>query len=345
MKALTLTALGGAENLVVQEVPKSEITEPGQALIRIYAAGLNHLDLFVLGGLPGVTYTFPHIMGADGAGVIEAVSPDVQGWKPGDRVMFNPGLSCFNCGACLVGEHPLCTSYRLVGEHVSGCIAEYVTVPARNLGRVPERMPWHQAAGFSLVTLTAWRMLVSRAQLRAGETVLIWGIGGGVSLAALQIAKLCGAQVIATSSSDEKLARARELGADYTVNHVRDDVPAEVRKLTGRRGVDVVAENVGEKTWERSLRCLARKGRLVTCGGTSGPMVVTDVRKLFWSQWSILGSTMGSYGEYQEIVRLAHQGKLWPVIDAVFPLARAADAFARLTGGRQLGKLVIEVTS
>jgi NADPH:quinone reductase-like Zn-dependent oxidoreductase len=345
MRALTLTSHGSLDQLRVQDVAEPRLTAPDHVRVRIRAAALNHLDLFVVQGLPGVTLPFPHVMGGDGAGVVESVGPAVTRFRPGDRVMINPGLSCWSCEYCLAGEHSLCVSYRLLGEHLPGTIAEFVVVPERNLGPVPPDMPWDRAAAFSLATLTAWRMLASRAALRAGETVLIWGIGGGVSLAALQIAKHLGARVIATSSSDAKLAAATALGADVVMNHVVVDVPKQVRELTARRGVEVVVDNVGERTWEQSLRCLGRLGRLVTCGGTTGPMVVTDVRKLFWYQWSIFGSTMGNYAEYQEISRFAGQGKLWPLVDSVVPLADAATAFRRLAAGEQLGKLVIEVSS
>ena len=344
MKALTLSELGGPQHLVVQEVPPPRLEAPDQVLVRVRAAALNRLDLFVADGLPGITYDFPHVVGSDGAGSVEATGPEVAGFKPGDRVMFNPGIACQACEWCLAGEHPLCTTYQLLGEHRPGTIAEYVVVPARNLARVPDAMTWDQAAAFSLATLSAWRMLVNRAALQAGESVLVWGVGGGVSLAAVQVARLVGARVIATSSSAAKLAVASRLGADVTINHAEVDVAKEVRRLTGRRGVEVVVDSVGEKTWEQSLRCLARLGRLVTCGATTGPMVVTDIRKLFWYQWTILGSTMGSEGEYRRIVELAHQGKLWPVVDSVVPLDQAIRAFERLQAGAQTGKLVIEVT-
>ena len=344
MKALTLSELGGPQHLVVQEVPPPRLEAPDQVLVRVRAAALNRLDLFVADGLPGITYDFPHVVGSDGAGSVEATGPEVAGFKPGDRVMFNPGIACQACEWCLAGEHPLCTTYQLLGEHRPGTIAEYVVVPARNLARVPDAMTWGQAAAFSLATLSAWRMLVNRAALQAGESVLVWGVGGGVSLAAVQVARLVGARVIATSSSAAKLAVASRLGADVTINHAEVDVAKEVRRLTGRRGVEVVVDSVGEKTWEQSLRCLARLGRLVTCGATTGPMVVTDIRKLFWYQWTILGSTMGSEGEYRRIVELAHQGKLWPVVDSVVPLDQAIRAFERLQAGAQTGKLVIEVT-
>lgn len=343
MIALTLTAPGGPDHLRVQQVPRPEIRSPDDVLVRIHAAALNRLDLFVSDGLPGMHYTYPHVMGADGAGVVEAVGAGVQRVRVGERVMINPGIYCGECDWCRAGEQPLCLSYRLLGEHLPGSIAEYVVVPERNITPVPPDMSWPQAAAFSLATLTAWRMVVNRAALKPRETVLIWGIGGGVALAALKIAKLIGARVIATSSSDQKLERARSLGADVVLNHSTVDVAKEVRGLTDRRGVNVVVDNVGEKTWEQSLRCLGRLGRLVTCGATSGPMVVTDVRKLFWYQWSILGSTMGNEAEYRTICGLADRGQLWPDVDVVVPLADAASALQRLRDGVQLGKVVIEV--
>lgn len=345
MRALTLTAIGGLEHLELQDVPAPTLGGPGDVLVRVHAAALNRLDLFVIDGLPGVRYVFPHIVGADGAGVVDQVGPAVTSVRPGDRVFINPGLSCGSCEWCTAGEHSLCAEFGVLGEHHPGTIAEYVAVPARNLAPVPAAMPWAQAAAFPLATVTAWRMLNSRARLKRGETVLIWGIGGGVALAALAIAREAGARIIVTSGSDAKLLRARELGADETINHATTDVAKTVRALTGRRGADVVVDSVGEKTWEQSLRSLARMGRLVTCGATSGPMVTTDVRKLFWYQWSILGSTMGSEAEFQAIARLAQAGRLWPEVDKIYPLSEARDAFRRLANGAQLGKVVIEVAS
>jgi NADPH:quinone reductase-like Zn-dependent oxidoreductase len=345
LKALTLTATGGLEHLKVQDVPIPAPHASDDVLVRVRAAALNRLDLFVVDGLPGLPRSFPHILGADGAGVVEAHGPDARGVSPGDRVFINPGVSCGRCEWCEAGEQPLCTEFAVLGEHRPGSIAEFVVVPARNLAPVPAGMGWAQAAAFPLATLTAWRMLITRARVLPGETVLIWGIGGGVSQAALKIAREAGARTIVTSSSDAKLERARALGADVVINHAQKNVAQEVRSLTGRRGVEVVVDSVGEKTWEQSLRCLARKGRLVTCGGTSGPMVTTDVRKLFWYQWAILGSTMGSDAEFRTVTRLAHAGRLWPEVDEVFPLAEGRAAFQRLAKGEQLGKVVVEVRS
>jgi NADPH:quinone reductase-like Zn-dependent oxidoreductase len=315
--------------------------------VALRAAALNHLDLFVVEGLPGER-TFPHVLGADGAGVVEAVGSGVTAVKPGDRVMINPGISDYTCEYCQAGEHSLCVNYRLLGEHLAGTLAARVVVPERNLAIIPVLDPplsWAEAAAFSLVTLTAWRMVVTRAAVRTGETVLVWGVGGGVSLAALRIAKLRGARVIVTSSSDAKLDTARSLGADVTLNHRTQPVAREVRALTERRGVDVVVENVGEATWDDSLRLLARGGRLVTCGATSGPKVVTDLRRVFWHQYTIMGSTMGNAAEYQEVVRRLGQGQLRPLVDRVYPLTEARAAFERLASGEQLGKVVIAIAS
>jgi NADPH:quinone reductase-like Zn-dependent oxidoreductase len=343
MKALTLVGAGGLEHLRVQELPAPVIRSPGEVLIRVRAAGLNRLDLFVAEGLPGVKYAFPHVVGSDGAGIVQEVGTEVTEIGPGDRVMINPALSCGQCPACLAGEESLCSTFRVLGEHYPGTAAEYVVVPAANVARVPVAMPWPQAASFSLATLTAWRMLTTRARLQAGETVLIWGIGGGVAQAALQIARMLGARSIVTSGSPAKLEVARALGADALLNHREVDVGAEVRKLTGGHGADVVVDSAGEQTWAGSLRSLRRGGRLVICGATSGPNIALDLRRLFWHQWSILGSTMGSRKEYAEIVRLAGEGRLWPAVDRVVPLDRAGEAYGRLHRGEQVGKLVIEV--
>jgi NADPH:quinone reductase-like Zn-dependent oxidoreductase len=293
--------------------------------------------------------TFPHILGGDGAGEVDAVGTEAGSVRAGDRVMINPGIACYRCEYCEAGEHPLCAEYRMLGEHLPGTVAEYLVVPEQNVLRIPTPPPphppitWREAAAFSLVTLTAWRMLMTRAALRPGEVVLIWGVGGGVSLTALKIAKLAGAFVIVTSSSDAKLEAARGLGADVTLNHARVDVAKEVRALTAKRGADVVVENVGEATWEQSLRALAKRGRLVTCGATTGPRVVTDVRRMFWHQYSILGSTMGSLQEYRRIVGLLGQGHLRPTVDSAFPLVDAVKAVERLQRADQMGKIVVEV--
>jgi NADPH:quinone reductase-like Zn-dependent oxidoreductase len=345
MQAVTIRAHGGPEQIHLADLPRPSAPGPRDVVVALRAAALNHLDLFVLGGMPGLALDFPHVMGADGAGVVEAVGAEVRTVKPGDRVVLNPGVSCHACEFCRAGEHSLCTTYRLFGEHLHGTFAEALTVPEPNAVVIPAHVPWHEAAAFPLVFLTAWRMLVARAAVRSGETVLVWGIGGGVAQAALAIAKLKGARVLVTSSSEEKLERARALGADGAVNHATADVAREVRRLTDGRGADVVLETVGTATWERSVRLLARGGRLVTCGATSGPSVGLDVRRVFWHQLSILGSTMGNAEEFRQVVALLGEGVLRPVVDTVLPVREARAAFERLASGRQFGKLVLDIAA
>ena len=337
---------GGLEQLAVTDIPPPVISDPHDVLVRLRAAALNHLDIWTLRGLPGLELRFPHVLGGDGAGTVEAVGRDVKAVRPGDRVLLNPGVWCGVCSWCRAGEESMCDTYRILGEHVPGTMAEFVVVRDVSLAPMPEIVPalsWAEAAAFSLVTLTAWRMLMNRAALRRGETVLVWGVGGGVSTAAVQIAKHAGAKVIATSSSDAKLDRARALGADWVINYKTSDVAREVRRITERRGADVVVDNVGEATWEQSLRALARRGRLVTCGATTGPNVVTDVRRLFWHQYTIMGSTMGNATEYAAILKILEAGALRPVIDGIFPVDRAIDAVERLQGADHMGKVVVEI--
>lgn len=345
MLAVTVRAHGGPEQIQIDDVPLPGPPGPRDVVVALKAAALNRLDLFVLAGLPGVPPSFPHIPGADGAGLVEAAGSDVTEVRPGDRVVLNPGLSCYACAACRAGEHSLCTTYRLLGEHVPGTFREAIQVPAANVARIPAAVPWPEAAAFPLTFLTAWRMVVTRAAVRAGETVLVWGIGGGVALAALAIAKQRGARVLVTSSSAEKRRRALALGADAALDHADGDVPREVRALTGGRGADVVIETVGEATWDRSLRALARGGRLVTCGATTGPKVGLDVRRLFWNQYTVMGSTMGNAEEFRQVVRLLGEGALRPVVDDVFPVRDARAAYERMASGRQFGKLVLDIAA
>ena len=345
MRALTIDANGGLEQLRLRDdLAVPVIDGAGLVRVRVRAAALNHLDLWALRGLPNSPVAPGWILGADGMGTVDELSDDVRGFAHGDRVLINPGISCRACEYCRKGEHSLCIRYRLLGEHRHGTLAEYVVVPSTNVRRVPDRVSDDAAAAYPLVHLTAWRMIVTRAQVRAGDEVLIWGIGGGVSLAALAIAKARGARVWVTSSSEEKLARAKAHGADEGLIHTGIDVGKEIRRLTKRRGVDVVVDSVGEATWARSLGALARGGRLVTCGGTSGPTLSIDVRKLFWHQWSILGSTMGNDAEFDAVVAELAAGRLAPVVDSVHPLAKGRDAFARLASGEQFGKVVVRIS-
>ena len=344
MRGLTISVHGGLDRIELRDdLPVPELRHDTDVRVRIRAAAINHLDLFVVGGLPNVRITPPWILGSDGMGVVDSVGSAVTSVSPGDTVLLNPGISDRSCAYCLAGEQPLCPNFHILGEQRPGTLTEYVVVPQVNVARIPATSDEAEAAGFALATLTAWRMLVTRADLQPGEHLLIWGIGGGVALACLQIAKLIGAHVTVTSSSDDKLARARDLGADDTINYVGLDVGREMRRRTEKRGVDVVVDTVGEATWTQSLGALGKKGRLVTCGGTSGPMVTTDVRRLFWNQWSILGSTMGSESEFQAIVAHFNAGRLRPPVDSVYPLADGREAFERMQNSEQFGKLVMRV--
>ena len=345
MRGLTISAHGGLDRLELRDdLPEPALRADDEVRVRVRAAALNHLDLFVVGGLPNVRITPPWIIGSDAMGTVESVGARVRGVRIGDQVLINPGLSDRTCEYCLAGEQPLCPRFSVLGEHVPGTLAELVVVPAANVLPVEQGADPIEGAAFTLSTLTAWRMIVSRAQVVAGEQILIWGIGGGVALACLQICKLIGAHVTVTSSSDEKLERALALGADAVVNHAGVDVGHEMRARTGKRGVDVVVDSVGAATWTQSLGALGRRGRLVTCGGTSGPMVTTDVRRLFWNQWSILGSTMGNDAEFAAVVEHFRAGRLRPPVDGVYALDDARAAFERMESGRQFGKLVVRVS-
>ena len=344
MRALTISAHGGLEQVEFRDdVETPAITRPTDVRVRLHAAALNHLDLWTVGGLPGITIKPPWVLGADGAGVIDAVGDAVSSVRPGDKVFINGGISCRTCEYCLAGEQSLCVRFGILGEHLPGTFAEYVVVPEPNVRTIPKDAAWDVAAAYPLCTLTAWRAMITRARVRAEDRVLIWGVGGGVALAALMICKLVGAHVTVTSSSDAKLARARELGADDTLRHDLVEVGKEMRARTGKRGVDVVFDSVGEKTWAQSLIALGKLGRLVTCGGTSGPNLTTDVRRLFWNQWTILGSTMGNDAEFEAITAAFSSGRLKAVVDNVYPLEQGREALQHLESGAQFGKIVLSI--
>jgi len=340
MKALAFHEHGGLDRLRYQDVP-DPVIGPTDVLVRVRACALNHLDLFVREGLPGFRLPLPFWSGCDIAGEVAQVGAAVREVAVGDRVAVNPNLHCGRCEFCEKGEQSLCVAYGILGEHVHGGLAEYVKVAADKTLTLPAHVKYEDAAAFILVNMTAWRMLVTQARLRAGEDLLVIGVGGGVSSTAVQIGKLCGARVWVTSSSDDKLARARELGADECINHAREDWARVVWEKTGKRGVDVVLENVGAATWKGSLRALAKGGRLVTCGATSGPIGETDIRVVFWKQVSIIGSTMSSNAEFHDVMRELFRGRLRAIVDAVMPLGEGVDAERRLAEGKQFGKIVL----
>ncbi len=342
MKALAFKEFGGPERLSLQDVPDPKIG-PDEVLLRVRACALNRLDIFVREGIPALKTPLPFWTGCDIAGDVAEVGAAVAGVKVGDRVAVNPNLSCGRCEFCMQGEHSLCIRYGILGEHVPGGLAELVKVRGDHVLKLPDSIGYEEAASFVLTNMTAWRMIVTQAQVRAGQDVLILGVGGGVSSTAVQIAKLCGARVFVTSSSDAKLERARQLGADVGINYAKDDWAKVVRDKTARRGVDVVIENVGATTWAQSLRALVKGGRLVTCGATTGPIGETDIRIVFWNQLHIIGSTMASDKEFTDVMRLFFEGRLKPIIDEVVPLKDGAAAQQRLAEGKQFGKIVIRV--
>jgi NADPH:quinone reductase-like Zn-dependent oxidoreductase len=328
VRAVRIHEDGGPEVLVLEEAP-DPVAGPGDVLVRLRASALNHLDVWIRKGLPSVPK--PRILGADGAGIVEALGEGVTGFEPGERVVLNPGIEA---GGGRI---------HVIGEHEDGTNAELIAVPATNVHPIPEGLSFEEAAAFPLVFETAYRMLVTRAGLREGEWVLAWGIGGGVSTAALAIAKALGANVLATSSSDAKLELARELGADATVNHATGDVKEAVQGTTGGRGIDVVVEHVGQATWATSLQVAAPGGRIAVCGATSGPNPPAALHRIWWKQLSILGSTMGTGEDFARAYELVGSGRARPVIDEVLPLEEIRAAHERLEAGEQLGKIVLTI--
>jgi NADPH:quinone reductase-like Zn-dependent oxidoreductase len=341
MKAIVLREHGGPEVLHEEELPDL-VPGPGEVRIRVAACALNHLDVWVRKGLPGLKRPYPFILGSDVAGTIDALGPGVRGAKEGDEIVVNPGISCGHCRECLAGHDNLCREYGILGEHRDGGYATQLVVPAANLLPAPQRLSPVERAAFPLTFLTAWQMLVHKARVRPGELVLVHAAGSGVGVAAIQIAKLHGADVIATASTDEKLGRARELGADHTVLST-GDVLETVKRVTGKRGVDIVVEHTGAATWPTSILATARGGRIVTCGATSGYDAKTDLRHVFYRQIAIFGSTMGSKGDLFPLLDHVAAGRLRPVLDATYPLSSAKEAHLRLENRAQFGKIVLEV--
>ena len=342
MRAAFFRTHGGPEVLEIGEAPEP-VVAAGTAVVGVRAVALNHLDLWVRRGIPGLDLELPHIGGSDVSGVIEEIGPAVEGWAVGDRVVVNPGLSCGCCAYCAAGEESLCRSFQILGEHVAGGTADRVRVPSGNLFRVPDSLDFVTAAAAPLVYQTAWRAVSSRARLTDGETILVTGGSGGVSTAAIQIGKHLGARVIAVTSGPENVRRCEELGADVALDRLKTDLVAEIREHTDGSGVDVIVDSVGEALWNECMRCLGTGGRLVTYGATTGARVGLDIRHVFWKQLQVIGSTMSSRSEFDEVMRLVAEGRLRPVVDLVLPLDRIRQAHEKLEAGEVFGKLVLEV--
>ena len=340
MKAVVFNEHGGPEVLRFTDVPDPSI-KANEVLIEVRACALNHLDVWVRGGLPGIKIPLPHILGNDVGGVVREVGGLVTWVKPGDEVMLQPGVSCGHCDKCLSGRDNMCDEYDILGYRRDGGYAELIAAPGINVIPKPKSLSWEEAAALPLVTLTAWHMLVTRANVQPGEDVLVHAAGSGVGSMGIQVAKLRGARVIATASSDEKLAKARELDADATINYTREDWPKEVKRLTNGRGVDVVFEHTGEATWPGSIVSLKKGGRLVTCGATSGYDARTDLRQVFYRHLTILGSMMGSKAELLEAMRFIRSGQIRAVVDRSLPLAEARKAHELMEDRAQFGKLVL----
>ncbi len=343
MRAVRISRHGGLEALEIAELSRPT-AGPGQVVVQIKAAGMNHLDTWVRRGLPGLTLPLPMVLGSDGAGIVAEVGPAsaTPTFKPGDRVLVSPGFCCGRCNSCLTGWDPLCRDYGIIGEHCNGTQAEYVALPAANLIPLGADLSFEEAAAFPLVFLTAWHMLVARAGVRVGEDVLVQAGGSGVGTAAVQIAKLHGARVIATVGADEKIAKLKALGADEVINYRKADFLEEVRRLTGKRGVDVIIEAVGQETWDKSIKALAKGGRMVTCGATTGYKGETDIRYIYSKGLSILGSTMGSRAELLQIARLVEARRLKPVIDRVLPLEKVAEGHRAMAERALFGKIILK---
>lgn len=342
MKALTIDGYG-LDRVALRDIPAPE-PGPGEVTVAVKAAAFNHLDLWTLQGTLKIEHRFPHALGADGAGVVDAVGPGVPaGIHPGDRVLVNPALSCGVCERCRAGEQSECAAFRMLGEHEPGTVAELVRVPAGNVFPIPEHLDFAEAAALGVTFITAYRMLFNRAAMQPGEWVLITGIGGGLALSLLQLARPVAGKVLVTSSSPAKLERAQELGADGGVDYRAEDVGRAVRRLTGKRGVDLVADSAGGSSLESSLRALRKGGRLVNAGATAGATAEIDVRRVFWNQLSILGSTMGSVADVSDMLRLVAGSKLRPIVDRVVPLDEASGALRLLDEGGQFGKIVVRI--
>ena len=344
MQAVQFSEHGDTDVIEYGEFPDPEPADD-EVLVDVKAAALNHLDVWTRRGLPGIDLEMPHIPGSDAAGIVTEVGADVDRFEEGDHVAVSAGVSCGSCEFCRDGEPTMCVDFHILGEHVRGVHAEQAAVPADNLVPVPDHVDWEVAGSASLVFQTAWRMLVTRADLQPGEKVLVLGASGGVGHAALQIAKYVGAEVYATASSEEKLDYAEELGADEVINYEQEDFDDAIRDITGYRGVDVVVDHIGAATWDKSLASLAKGGRIVTCGATTGPNPETDVNRIFWNQLEVIGSTMGTPGEVDDVLELVWEGEFEPRIRDTLPMSETARAHEMLQEREGFGKVVVRPDS
>ncbi|HXV79665.1 MAG TPA: zinc-binding dehydrogenase [Candidatus Binatia bacterium] len=343
MKAVRIHQHGGVEQLRYEEAPEPKLMAPTDVIVKLKAAALNRSDLNIRHGLNGTEVSLPHILGSDGAGIVSEVGEEVKNIREGDTVCLYPVYGCGLCEFCLTDRELMCTHLRALGEHENGTYAEYVRWPARNCFPIPAGLSFDEAAAFPLVYSAAWRMLITNAELKPGEQVLILGIGGGVATAALKIAAQLGTQIIVASSHEEKLAAAKALGARYGLQYREGDFAAEVRRLTGKRGVDVVVNCVGGETWATSLAALAKGGRLVTCGAVAGATPSTDIRRIFWNHLKVFGSKLGTREEFKQLLNFMEHSQIKTVIDKVFPLPLASSAHERLEAGEQFGKIVLSM--
>ena len=343
MKAVRMHGYGGVEQLFFEDADEPKLSEPDEVIVKLKAASINHIDIWNRMGATGINVPMPHILGADGAGIVVEVGARPGNVKVGDAVCLYPPTGCGRCEFCLTDQDFMCIHLRVLGERLEGTYAEYVKLPAQNCFAIPQDYSFEEAAAFPLVFITLWRMLITNGRLKPGESLLIIGIGGGVASASLQLAKKIGARVIVTSGSDEKLARAKNLGADHGVNHFKDEFTKVVNELTEDRGVDVVLDCVGGEVWRKSLSALTRGGRLVTCGATAGGQPTDDIDAIVSKQLKIYGSTLGSRGEFRELISFMNATKIKPIIDSVFPLKDAAAAQCYVEEGKQFGKVVLRM--
>jgi NADPH:quinone reductase-like Zn-dependent oxidoreductase len=342
MNAVVFHVHGGTDQLRYEAVP-DPVPGPEEVLIRVKACALNHLDIWIRQGIPAYKLSLPHISGSDVAGIVEAAGDRVAGIAPGLRVFISPGLSCWHCDQCLAGRDNFCSSYGLIGAKIPGGYAEFIKVPARNVLEFPGSLTFREAAAFPLVSVTAMHMLFALGGLQTGEDVLIMGAGSGVGSAAVQLAKLAGARVVTTVGAHEKIAKAKELGADLVINHADEGIAATIKRYTGGRGVDLAIEHIGPAVWSECVQSLAKGGRLITCGATTGGEVSLDLRYVYSRQLTIRGSYMGTRAELVRVAHLMGQSKLRAVVDRVFPLQEARAAQEYLLSRRFFGKILLEI--